>query len=56
MKLLLDTHVIIWTLTDDPRLSPEARELISSRDNLVFFSADQRYSSRATRISEISII
>ena len=39
MKILLDTHVIIWALTDDPRLSPKARELISSRDNLVFFSA-----------------
>jgi len=39
MKILLDTHIIIWTLTDDPRLSPKARELISSADNLVFFSA-----------------
>ena len=39
MKLLLDTHVIIWALTDDPRLSAKARELISSPDHLVFFSA-----------------
>ena len=39
MKILLDTHIIIWALTDDPRLSMKAREMISSSDNLIFFSA-----------------
>lgn len=38
MKILLDTHVIIWTLTDDPRLSAEARRLISSSENIVCIS------------------
>ena len=38
MKILLDTHVIIWVLTDDPRLSAQAREMISSPDNVVYFS------------------
>ena len=28
MNLLLDTHVALWAITDDPRLSPEARALI----------------------------
>ena len=27
--LLLDTHVLLWWLADDPRLGPEARKLIA---------------------------
>ena len=38
MKLLLDTHVIIWALTDDPRLSESARSLIASGDHMIFYS------------------
>jgi PIN domain nuclease of toxin-antitoxin system len=37
--LLLDTHVALWTLTDDPRLSREARELILDPANEVCISA-----------------
>lgn len=29
MRVLLDTHVFLWALTDSPRLSPEARELLA---------------------------
>lgn len=39
MKLLLDTHVLIWALTDDKRLSGSARELIQEERNQVHFSA-----------------
>ena len=28
MNLLLDTHIALWAITDDPRLSDAARELI----------------------------
>jgi PIN domain nuclease of toxin-antitoxin system len=28
MRILLDTHVFIWAVIDDPRLTPEARALI----------------------------
>lgn len=35
MKLLLDTHVLIWALTDDPRLSAKAREWILDEENTV---------------------
>ncbi|MDE3011074.1 MAG: type II toxin-antitoxin system VapC family toxin [Pseudomonadota bacterium] len=28
MNLLLDTHVALWAITDSPRLSAQARELI----------------------------
>ena len=39
MKLLLDTHVILWWLADDPTLKPDARSAISETSNLVYVSA-----------------
>ena len=38
MKILLDTHVIIWALTDDSRLSQPARDLICTSDNMILYS------------------
>lgn len=39
MNLLLDTHVLIWTFTDDPTLSISSRDAIVNPENLVFASA-----------------
>ncbi|WP_456380918.1 type II toxin-antitoxin system VapC family toxin [Hydrogenimonas sp.] len=39
MKLLLDTHVLIWWLYDDPRLAKHHRDLIMETDNTIFVSA-----------------
>lgn len=39
MRLLLDTHVALWALMDDPRLGATARGLIEDRENRVFVSA-----------------
>jgi PIN domain nuclease of toxin-antitoxin system len=39
LRLLLDTHVALWTLTDDPRLSQQARDLILDPANEVCVSA-----------------
>lgn len=39
MKLLLDTHVLIWAAGDPNRLSTDARALIADTDNELFFSA-----------------
>jgi PIN domain nuclease of toxin-antitoxin system len=39
MNLLLDTHVLLWWLDDDPSLSEKARASISDGHNLVFVSA-----------------
>ena len=38
MNILLDTHVIIWALTNDPRLTDEARALITDPENIVMIS------------------
>lgn len=37
MRLLLETHVLLWWIDDDPRISSRARELISG-DNAVAVS------------------
>lgn len=39
MRLLLDTHVALWTLTDDPRLTEQARALVLDPANEVCVSA-----------------
>ena len=39
MKLLMDTHIVIWALTDDRRLSENARTMIADEKNIVFYSA-----------------
>lgn len=39
MNLLLDTHVALWAITDSPRLSNQARELILAPRAIVWISA-----------------
>ncbi len=39
MRVLLDTHAFLWWITDDPKLSPRAGEIIKNMDNEVFVSA-----------------
>ncbi len=38
MRLLLDTHAFLWWVTDDARLSREAREAIGRSDAMVHVS------------------
>lgn len=37
MKLLLDTHVLLWALTDSPRIKAIRKRLLAA-DNEVYFS------------------
>ena len=39
MRLLLDTHIAVWSLTGHPRLGEKALDLITDRSNAVFISA-----------------
>ena len=39
MNLLLDTHVFLWAIDDDPQLSHAARAAIIDGNNMVFVSA-----------------
>ena len=39
MKLLLDTHLLLWAAGEPQRLSKQARRLIDNPDNELLFSA-----------------
>lgn len=38
MNVLLDTHTFLWWVTDDPKLSSNARKYITDPDNKIYFS------------------
>ena len=39
MRLLLDTHALLWWYSDDPALPQSCRKLIAQSDSTVFVSA-----------------
>lgn len=39
MRLLLDTHVLLWWLLESPKLSPEALAILADPENDVLVSA-----------------
>lgn len=49
MRLLLDTHVLLWSLAGSPRLSSTAREAIVDAANDVFVSAASMWEASIKR-------
>jgi len=39
MRALLDTHALLWWITDDPRLSPRARAFMADGTNALLWSS-----------------
>lgn len=39
MRLLLDTHILLWTLTDAPKLSSKAKRLIEDAADIYISAA-----------------
>ena len=39
MKLILDTHIFLWSLSDPDRIHPDRRTEIETRANTVFLSS-----------------
>lgn len=39
MRALLDTHVFLWWITNNPQLPQDVRSIIADGDNELFFSA-----------------
>ncbi len=39
MKLLLDTHLLLWSANEPEKLSSNARRLLEDPENLLYFSA-----------------
>ncbi len=55
MRLLLDTHALLWWLDGDTRLSQRARSLISDENNTVFVSAASAWEiATKVRIGKLS--
>lgn len=38
MKILLDTHILLWALSDSPQLSDKARKIIMDEKNRLYYS------------------
>ena len=38
MKILLDTHILLWAISNDARLSGKARKLIENEENDIYYS------------------
>ena len=39
MKILADTHIVLWALLDNEKLPKKARSIMSDAENEVYFSA-----------------
>jgi PIN domain nuclease of toxin-antitoxin system len=39
MKILLDTHALLWWLFNDPKLSTKAHDIISNSNNIIIVSS-----------------
>ena len=38
MNILLDTHILLWTIIDDQKLSDIARDFILDAENIIYYS------------------
>ncbi len=38
MRILLDTHILLWLISDNPQLSQDARDILNNKDNQIFYS------------------
>ena len=46
MRLLLDTHALLWWLSDDPQLGPRARAAIAEPEQEVLVSVVSLWEAR----------
>lgn len=55
MRLLLDTHIYLWVLTDDTRLSAAARDLICAADDVFVSSASIWEAAIKVRLGKLDV-
>ena len=53
MNILLDTHIAIWAITDDRRLSKNARDYLLDPGNNIYYSAASVLEGGATAFSVV---
>ena len=51
MKILLDTHILLWALSDDERLSEKARKAVENEDNEIYYSIISLWEVELKRIA-----
>lgn len=56
MKLLLDTHILLWALSNDEKLSKEARKLIENTDNEIYYSIVSLWEIELKRIAHPNLM
>ena len=39
MKFILDTHILLWWLVDDKKLSFQTKEIITDSKNIIYVSS-----------------
>lgn len=52
MKILLDTHMIIWALTNSSKLPQKAKELILQPENDIYFSVISLWEIEIKRLAK----
>lgn len=51
MKILLDTHILLWALKNDPRLHEHAKELILDEKNTIYYSILSLWETELKRLA-----
>ena len=46
MKLLLDTHILLWVLSDAAQLPQKVRRLLENEENEVYYSLAAEWLNR----------
>lgn len=55
MRLLLDTHIYLWCVKDDPKLSKVARTLIMNADSIYVSSVSIWEASIKTKLGKLDV-
>ncbi len=56
MRILLDTHILLWALTNDPHLCEHARELILNERNEIYYSILSLWETELKRLARPDVI
>ena len=56
MKILLDTLILLWAISNDERLSEKARKLIENADNEIFYSIISLWEVELKRIAHPDVM
>ena len=56
MRFLLDTHILLWAISNDERLSEKARKLIENADNEIFYSIISLWEVELKRIAHPDVM